>query len=103
MNTMSTPKIATAALALCLVFPGLAAAQDTAGAGTVSGTVVAAAGMPESAVTVCLLGTMRCAITDERGRFRLAEIRAGVYEVELTPPGGSRLSSGKIEVRAGLE
>ncbi len=97
---------ASTLLALSLgltALPAPAFSQDTSGAGTVSGTVVGAAGVPELAVTVCLVGTMRCALTDERGHFRLADVRPGAYEIELTPPGGPRAGGGTVEVRAGLD
>jgi len=96
---------ALAFLALCaaLSAPATAVAQDTAGAGTVSGTVVSAAGVAELAVTVCLAGTTRCALTDERGHFRLADVRPGTYQIELTPAGGSRILIARIDVRAGFD
>src|SRR5512134_1382473 len=104
MSTAMHASPALLALGLCLMgLPAPAFSQDTAGAGTVSGTVVSAAGAPEPAVTVCLTGTMRCALTDDRGHFRLADVRPGAYPIELTPPGGSRISGGKVEVRAGLD
>ncbi|MEZ5316135.1 MAG: TonB-dependent receptor [Vicinamibacterales bacterium] len=87
-----------------LVFlPTTTAAQDTAGVGTIAGTVVTAAGEPAIAVTVCLVGTIRCAITGADGRFRLGELRPGGYELEITPPGEPRLTGTRVAVRAGVE
>ncbi len=101
---MSTPTTSRYLLVLGLMaLAAPAFAQNTAGVGTVSGTVVNAAGAPELAVTVCLIGTMRCALTDDRGHFRLADVRPGAYPIELTPPGGSRIGRGTVDVRAGLE
>jgi hypothetical protein len=80
-----------------------ARAQDTGGVGTLSGIVKSPGGQPEFAATVCLAGTTRCALTDERGAFRLAELRPGSYQIEVTPAGRARLPIGGIEIRAGLD
>src|SRR6187402_1808234 len=101
---MSTPTTTRSLLVLGLMaLAAPAFAQNTAGVGTVSGTVVNAAGAPALAVTVCLFPSMRCALTDDRGHFRLADVRPGAYPSELTPPGGSRIGRGTVDVRAGLE
>lgn len=71
--------------------------------GTISGRVIGAAGQAEFAATVCLTGTTRCALTDERGQFRIAELRPGSYQIEVTPAGRARIPSGAIDVRAGLD
>jgi hypothetical protein len=92
-----------AGVLVAVAWPASAVAQDTGGVGSVSGTVVSAAGAPELAVTVCLAGTTRCALTDERGHFRLSDVRPGQYEIELTPPGRPRVPGPKVEVRAGLD
>ncbi len=83
--------------------PVFAAAQDTAGVGAVAGTVQAADGQPALAVTVCLVDTLKCAVTDEAGRFRITEVRAGQYRLEITPPGEPRIVSELVDVRAGLD
>ncbi|MGE3343566.1 MAG: carboxypeptidase regulatory-like domain-containing protein, partial [Vicinamibacterales bacterium] len=66
--------------------PGYAHAQDTAGVGAVAGTVQTAETQPALAVTVCLVDTLKCAVTDEAGRFRIGEVRPGRYRLEITPP-----------------
>jgi len=83
--------------------PAHIAAQDTAGLGVVTGLVVDADGQPALAVTVCVVGTTRCTITGEDGRFRLGEIRPGLQVLEITPPGLPRYEGAAVEVRAGLE
>jgi hypothetical protein len=90
-------------LVVCLTTVLPAHGQDTGGVGTLSGTVKSPAGQPEFAATVCLAGTTRCALTDERGAFRLAELRAGTYQIEVTPAGRTRIPSGSIDIRAGLD
>ncbi len=89
------------ALAILLASP--ATAQDTAGLGVITGRVVEADGKPAQAVTVCVVGTTRCAITGEDGRYRLGEIRPGLQKLEIAPPGLPRLEGPAVEVRAGLE
>jgi len=78
-------------------------AQDTAGLGLVSGRVLDPDGQPAQAVTVCVVGTTRCTITDEDGRFRLGEVRPGDQILEITPPGLPRYEGATVQVRAGLE
>ena len=75
-----------AAVSLAAVFlnPAHSAAQDTAGLGVVTGLVVDADDQPALAVTVCVVGTTRCTITGEDGRFRLGEIRPGLQVLEIT-------------------
>ncbi len=93
------------AVLLTAVFlnPAHIAAQDTAGLGVVTGLIVDADGQPALAVTVCVVGTTRCTITGEDGRFRLGEIRPGLQVLEITPPGLPRYEGAAVEVRAGLE
>lgn len=90
-------------LAAVFLNPAHIAAQDTAGLGVVTGLVVDADGQPALAVTVCVVGTTRCTITGEDGRFRLGEIRPGLQVLEITPPGLPRYEGAAVEVRAGLE
>ncbi len=89
--------------ALVFLTPAHIWAQDTAGLGTVTGLIVDADGQPAIAVTVCVVGTTRCTITDADGRFRLGEIRPGQQTLELTPPGLPRFEGATVDVRAGLE
>lgn len=91
------------ALTLGLFLPVHSAAQDTTGVGAIAGTVTGSDGGPALAVTVCLIDTIRCEVTDEAGRFRITDVRAGQYRLELTPPGEPRVTSDAIDVRAGLD
>jgi hypothetical protein len=92
-------------LALAIVAPtaGRAAAQDTTGVGSFSGSVVDAARAPAAFATICLAGTTQCVPVDERGAFRLANLRPGEYVLEVTPVGESTLPVGRFEVRAGVD
>ena len=50
--------------------------------GTIAGTVSdAATGEPRSSVAVLLVGTTRGAMTDDAGRFSVADVPAGSYTV----------------------
>ena len=86
-----------------LAAPAHAAAQDTTGVGSLSGSVIDAAGTPAGFVTLCLAGTTQCVVADARGGFRLLNIRPGDYALEVTPPGESTLPVGRFDVRAGVD
>ena len=79
-----------------------ASAQDTTGAGAVSGVVVNPAGQPAAGVRVCALDTASCATSDGRGVFRIGELRAGAYRLEILPLEGLPFTSDPVDVRAGL-
>jgi len=80
-----------------------ASAQDTTGVGTISGTVVNAAGRPEPGVRVCALDTASCTTSDERGAFRIGELRAAAYRLEILPVAALPFISDPVDVRAGLD
>ena len=93
---------ALAAAVLTLVVTS-AAAQDTTGVGAISGVVVDAAGRPAEGVRVCALDTATCATSDARGVFRIGELRAGGYRLEILPREGLPFTSDEVDVRAGLD
>jgi hypothetical protein len=80
-----------------------ASAQDTAGVGAIAGVVTSAAGQPAEGVRVCALDTDSCATSDARGAFRIGELRAGVYRLEILPLAGLPFTSDPVDVRAGLD
>ncbi len=81
----------------------LSPAQDTAGVGSISGAVLNSSGLPAPSIRVCVLTTARCATTDDQGLFRLTEIRAGSYQLEVTSPELPKITSATLVVRAGLD
>ena len=91
-----------AAIVLHLVSTS-ALAQDTTGVGAISGVVVNAAGEAVPGVRVCALDTTSCATSDAQGSFRIGELRAGSYRMEVIPPEGLPIISGLVDVRAGLD
>ena len=92
------------AAAVMLTLAGTpAAAQDTTGVGAISGVVVTAAGQPAEGVRVCALDTASCAVSDARGVFRIAELRATTYRLEILPLEGLPFTSDPVDVRAGME
>jgi len=91
-----------AAAVVTLVVPS-ASAQDTTGVGAISGAVVNAAGQPAEGVRVCALDTASCATSDARGVFRIGELRAGGYRLEILPLEGLPFTSDVVDVRAGLD
>ena len=92
------------ALASALTFvAAAAAAQDTTGVGAISGVVTNAAGEPAAGVRVCALDTPACATSDARGTFRIGELRASAYRLEILPLAGFPFTSDPVDVRAGTE
>ena len=80
-----------------------ASAQNTTGAGAISGVVVNAAGQPAEGVRVCALDTASCATSDAQGVFRIDDLRAGAYRLEILPLAGLPFTSDSVDVRAGLD
>ena len=80
-----------------------AAAQDTTGAGAIGGVVVTAAGKPAEGARVCALDTASCATSDARGVFRIGDLRAGRYRLEILPLEGLPFTTDHVVVRAGLD
>lgn len=99
MNRFKTLSIAYILLASFSPLRG----QDTAGVGAITGTVVGQHAAPTANVRVCVLTTTRCAVTDDRGAFRLTEIRVGDYQLEITAQNLQPYTSDPVSVRAGLE
>ena len=70
---------AISAMLLCVASPGLA--QD---AGTITGVVVDAGSLaPIPSAQVQIVGTTRGVVTGEDGRFRIAGVRPGTYQVRV--------------------
>jgi len=90
---MSFVKVAGFLVILCLSVSAPAVAQDTTGVGAISGVVVDAAGQRVAGVRVCALDTPVCATTDAEGAFRIGDLRAGSYRLELLPPAGLPFTS----------
>ena len=79
------------------------AGQDTTGVGAISGTVANADGGPAEGVRVCALDTATCVTSDARGTFRIGELRARAYSLEILPLEGLPFISDPVTVRAGLD
>ncbi len=80
-------------------------AQDTTGVGSLHGTVLeesTGAALPGAAV--CLQAPQqRCGITSAEGRFRITDIRPGMYSLEIRPHGTSGKVTASVEIRAGID
>ena len=99
---MSTTLHGAIAAALILVAAG-ASAQDTTGVGALSGIVLNVDGQPAGGVRVCVLDTPSCATSDPDGAFRIGELRAGTYRLEILPLAGLPFTTDPVGVRAGLD
>jgi hypothetical protein len=78
-------------------------AQDTTGVGAITGTITRQDGAPAPDVAVCVIETAQCAVSDAAGRFRIPDVRAGAYRLEVTPAGAAPIQSDPVVVRAGLD
>jgi len=97
-------RVASALAIVMLTLGGTpAAAQDTTGVGAIRGVVVNADGGPAEGVRVCALDTSSCAVSDTRGVFRIPELRASAYRLEILPLQGAPFTSDPVDVRAGME
>jgi hypothetical protein len=104
VNSYRLPVCTKSALAgAILIVAASAAAQDTTGVGAITGVVVNAAGQPAAGVRVCVLDTSACATSDARGAFRIGELRANAYRLEILPLEGLPFTSEPVDVRAGMD
>lgn len=79
-----------------------AVAQDTTGAGAIVGVVRNAAGAPQEGVRVCVLDTSVCVESGPDGGFRVPDLRASSYRLQILTASGVPIVSEPVEVRAGL-
>jgi hypothetical protein len=89
---------------LALLLPGTTAAQST---GAIAGTVRDATGAVLPGVTVeasspSLIEGARNASTDERGQYRIIDLRPGTYTATFTLSGFSTVKREEIEISAGF-
>lgn len=89
-------------LGAVLLVPSRAQAQDTTGVGAITGTITRQGGTPAADVAVCVVDTSQCAVSAADGTFRIADVRAGAYRLEITPARASPIQSDPVVVRAGL-
>ena len=88
--------------ALFLFSTATVAAQDTTGVGSVRGIVSTTTAVPAPNVAVCVVEAARCGVTDDAGRFSIADLRPGRYQLDVIAPGHPPLLSA-VDVRAGLQ
>lgn len=70
-------------------------------AGTIAGRVTDEHGVALAGARVGLAATGRTATTDSRGEFRLADVPAGRYRLDVTADGFAGASLARLRVRAG--
>jgi hypothetical protein len=99
MNAVKKAILAWAALVGSTILLG----QDTAGVGAITGSVFGKDAAPAPGVRVCVQTTTRCVVTNDRGAFRLTELRVGDYRLEISAPELQPFISETMSVRAGLE
>ena len=85
---------------LCSLF---LAAQDTAGVGAITGIVRDSEGRPSPGVQACVAGQTRCVRSLDTGALHIADLRPGMYRLEVAVPDQKAFLTSDVEVRAGLE
>jgi hypothetical protein len=90
-------------LSCAFLFLAVAPAQDTTGVGSIRGVIKTPTGAPAADVKVRALDLARCSTSDSSGNYRLAEVRSGSYQLEVTVPGQAPFRTSIVEIRAGLE
>lgn len=86
-----------------LAIPGIVAAQDTAIAGSVkdpSGAVLP--GVTVEAASPALIEKVRSVVTDERGEYKIVDLRPGTYTVTFALPGFTTLKRDGIALQTGF-
>lgn len=100
---LKVAKAARLAIAMSLVVPALALAQETAITGTVkdaSGAVLP--GVTVEAASSALIEKVRTVVTDDRGEYRVIDLRPGAYIVTFSLPGFSSVRREGIELNGGF-
>src|SRR5215831_19347786 len=86
-----------------LAIPGIAAAQDSAIAGSVKDTTGAVMpGVTVEAASPALIEKVRSVVTDEKGAYKIIDLRPGTYAVTFTLPGFTTIKREGIELTAGF-
>lgn len=78
-------------------------AQDTTAVGSISGVVTSGDGTPAAGVVLCLQTGSRCVTTDGGGVFKISDVRAGEFALEVTAPGLPTYPAASVRVMAGLD
>src|SRR4051812_25392835 len=90
-------------LAFVLLFPIVAMAQDTAITGTVKDTSGAVLpGVTVEATSPALIERSRSVVTDDRGEYRIVDLRPGTYLVTFSLPGFSTVRREGVELTNGF-
>src|SRR4051812_46263129 len=100
---MSRFAVSCFTVALALAAPVLVFAQDTAITGTVrdaSGAVLP--GVTVEAASSALIEKVRTVVTDDRGEYRVIDLRPGAYTVTFSLPGFSSVRREGIELNGGF-
>src|SRR5262245_11860586 len=95
---------ATLAVLSCLSFEAQA---QSVSSGAIAGEVKDATGAVLPGVTVeaaspALIEKVRSVVTDDRGQYKIIELRPGTYSVSFTLPGFSSFKRDGIELTAGF-
>jgi hypothetical protein len=90
---------------LLVLVPTLCYGQDTTGIASFRGTILDEASRSALAgATICLQADIpRCATTDSNGQFRIGDLRAGKYQVEICRPEQQPSQKVAVEIHAGVE
>jgi len=102
---MATSKLVVAVL--CVTLVPVAAVAQTAVSGSITGTVRDTSGGVLPGVTVeasspALIEKVRTSVTDDQGRYRIVDLRPGLFTVTFTLPGFSTFRREGLELTTGF-
>src|SRR5712691_7621587 len=103
---MSLRRVVQIVLVAGLFVPGVAWAQNAA-SGTIAGTVKDASGGVMPGVTVeaaspALIEKVRSVVSDDKGEYKIVDLRPGTYTVTFTLPGFNTFKREGIELTTGF-
>ena len=95
-----------AVVAGLILLPGIAGAQSGT-TGAIAGTATDASGAVLPGVTVeaaspALIEKVRAAVTDDRGQYKIVDLRPGTYTVTFSLPGFSSVRREGLELNTGF-
>src|SRR6266705_2954517 len=95
-------KCVLAALGALMLFPSAAQAQSSIAGVVKDSSGALMPGVAVEAASPALIEKVRTTVSDEQGRYRIVDLRPGLYTVTFALPGFSELRRESIELTSGF-